>query len=124
MVGLWSPKPPTGVRFPPPVHKVVVVSNPASRERLDDSLYPCHKMYYVYIVKDNKGKIYIGYSSNLRRRIVEHKSGRVYSTSKMLDPELFYYEAYSLEDLARKREAKLKKFGSSYKGLIKRIGVK
>jgi putative endonuclease len=78
-------------------------------------------MYYIYILKDIKNKLYIGYSSNLKRRIQEHNAGKVYTTKRMNEPKLIYYEAYAFEILAKTRERKLKQFGSSYKGLIKRI---
>jgi len=34
---------------------------------------------------------------------------------------LIYYEAYNNKNLAEERERKLKKFGSAYSGLLKRI---
>jgi putative endonuclease len=79
-------------------------------------------MYYVYLLKSIKDKgFYIGYSSDLKRRFEEHLSGSVDATKNRLPLELFYYEAYSTKEKALEREEKLKKFGSSYKGLIKRI---
>jgi len=80
-------------------------------------------MYYIYILKDVKDKLYIGYSSNLKRRIQEHNAQKVYTTKRMENPKLIYYEAYVSESLAKIREKKLKQFGSSYKGLKKRIGI-
>ena len=81
-------------------------------------------MFYVYLLKDKKGKIYIGYSSNLQRRITEHQHQRVYTSKRMNQPQLFYYEAYITEKLAKGRERKLKQRGSSKKGLLKRLGYK
>ncbi len=81
-------------------------------------------MFYVYVLRDTAGKIYIGYTSDLKRRLAQHKSGHTYTTSRMSEPELFYYEAYNSEDLAKIREKKLKQFGSSYQGLFKRLGLK
>ncbi len=78
-------------------------------------------MFYVYLLKDLNNKIYIGYSGNLRKRILEHKKGKVYTTKRMEKPDLFYYEAYNSELAAKTREKKLKQFGSSYKDLVKRI---
>lgn len=78
-------------------------------------------MFYVYILKDKNDKIYIGYSSNLRRRITEHLLQKVYTSQRMVDPQLVYYEAYISEDLAKDRERKLKQRGSSIKGLLKRL---
>ncbi len=84
-------------------------------------------MYYVYILelndKNKSKKFYIGYSSDLKRRLFEHKSGNVFST-KDKKPELIYYEAYASIELARERERNLKKFGSAYVGLLKRIDKK
>jgi putative endonuclease len=81
-------------------------------------------MFYVYILTDDDSKIYVGYSNNLRRRIVEHKNGKTYTTLRMKNPKLVYYEAYETENKAKIRERKLKQYGSSYQGLLKRIGLK
>ena len=78
-------------------------------------------MYYIYLLLDKENKIYIGYSANLRRRISEHNRKNVYTTKRMDSPGLIYYEAYASEEAAKEREKKLKQFGSSYKGLIKRL---
>ena len=78
-------------------------------------------MYYVYLLQDQNGKKYIGYSKNLKRRLSEHFNDKVYTSRRMIKPKLIYYEAYSDEKVAKDREKKLKQFGSSYHGLIKRI---
>ena len=79
-------------------------------------------MYYVYVLKSEKDeRLYIGYSSNLKLRIKEHVDGLVKSTKNRRPILLEYYEAYNNKQLAQERERKLKEFGSSYKGLIKRI---
>ncbi len=81
-------------------------------------------MYYVYMLQDLDKKIYLGYSSDLKRRITAHESGTTHTTSRMKKPKLIYYESFSTEQLAREREGKLKQFGSSYTGLLKRLGLK
>jgi predicted GIY-YIG superfamily endonuclease len=81
-------------------------------------------MHYVYILIDAKRNIYIGRTSDLKRRIKEHNLQKVYTTKRMQNPILYYYEAYFNELFAKERERKLKQFGSSYVGLIKRIGLK
>ena len=81
-------------------------------------------MFYVYILKDKDNKIYIGYSSNLRRRLSEHQRLKVYTSKRMTNPQLVYYEAYAIEELAKDRERKLKQRGSSIKGLLKRLEYK
>ena len=51
-------------------------------------------MYYVYVLKSLKdGKGYIGSTTDLRRRIVEHAEGEVKSTKPRRPLELVYYEA-------------------------------
>ncbi len=81
-------------------------------------------MYYIYLLIDNNGKKYIGYSENLKRRIKEHLNNKVYTTKRMTNQKLFYYESYFDMSLAKEREKKLKQYGSSYHGLIKRLGFK
>jgi len=83
-------------------------------------------MFYVYLLELNrpKDKYYIGYSSDLKRRIVEHQSGMVESTRYYKPIKLIYYESFEKEQLARKREESLKSSGSAYMGLMKRLGLK
>lgn len=82
-------------------------------------------MYYVYLLKSDIEKhFYIGYSQDLRRRISEHKQGRVYYTKRYKPWRLVYYESYNEEEQARERERKLKQYGSAYYGLLKRLGYK
>lgn len=83
-------------------------------------------MYYVYVLKiQEKGgkEFYIGYTSDLRKRFTEHKSGYTRST-KNRKPDLVYYEAYNDKYLALKREKGLKSSGSVYNSLFKRLGLK
>lgn len=71
-------------------------------------------MYYIYILRRGRNnKFYIGYTENLRRRIKEHqKEGTL---------KLIYYEAYQSEEIARRREKRLKYYGSAWRALKKRI---
>jgi len=79
-------------------------------------------MYYTYILKSQKDdKYYIGFSSDLKKRFEQHTLGKVNATKNRRPLELIYYEAYQTENNARLREKNLKKFGSAYSGLIKRI---
>lgn len=78
-------------------------------------------MFYIYVlqsIKDNK--LYIGSTSNLKKRFEEHNEGRVKSTSYRRPLELIYYEAYKEEDIARKREGLLKR-GKAHMELRKRL---
>jgi len=78
-------------------------------------------MYYVYVLKMNNNQAYIGFTTNLKKRIREHKTGKVFTTRKYLPVRLVYYECYLSEDDAKKREKMLKRYGSTWSHLMKRI---
>ncbi len=62
-------------------------------------------MYYVYVLWSvTDKKFYIGYTADLERRIKEHSRQAVYSTSRFKSAKLVFYEAFSLEEDARRRE--------------------
>ena len=62
-------------------------------------------MHYVYILKSLKDKkFYIGRSDDLKRRIIEHKSGKVKATKNRLPIELIFYEAFKSKADAIRRE--------------------
>ena len=66
-------------------------------------------MFYVYIIQSvNSGKLYTGYTSNLKRRFAEHKSSEVHTTARMGELKLIFYEAYVNKADARRREVYLK----------------
>jgi putative endonuclease len=66
-------------------------------------------MYYVYVLRSQlDGKLYIGYTTNLRNRMHEHNNGEVTSTRSRRPLELIFYEGYrSMED-AKRREGYFK----------------
>lgn len=79
-------------------------------------------MYYVYFLKDPGSEwIYIGYTSDLKRRLKEHEEGKTQTTRKFSSIELVYYEAYRSSEDAKDREKKLKQYGNSLGILKKRI---
>jgi predicted GIY-YIG superfamily endonuclease len=58
-------------------------------------------MFYVYLLRSTKtGKLYIGFTANLKKRFAEHK--------------LVYYESYLDENNAKTREKNLKYFAKAY----------
>ncbi len=62
-------------------------------------------MYFVYILKSKKdNNLYIGYTSNLKKRFLEHQSGKVKSTNPRRPFELIFYEAYKSSKDAKRRE--------------------
>jgi putative endonuclease len=66
-------------------------------------------MHYVYVLRSVKdGGFYIGYSTDLRRRIAEHAAAPSFATSFRGLWKLIYYEAYLERDDALGRERYLK----------------
>lgn len=60
-------------------------------------------MFYVYVLENEKGDRYIGYSQDLRKRILEHNQGTNFST-KNHEWHCIYYEACTEREDARRRE--------------------
>ena len=79
-------------------------------------------MYYVYILLEKQSATnYIGYSSNLRQRIKDHKNGLAAKVTRNGKWELIYYEAYLEKADATMREYRLKHDGRARKQLVNRI---
>lgn len=80
-------------------------------------------MFYVYLLKQSKsGELYIGYTSNLKRRLLEHNKNYNKSTTRNEGSWiLVYYEAYKSQTDAESREKKLKAHGSGKHELYKRL---
>ena len=79
-------------------------------------------MFYVYVLKSTKdNNLYTGYTNDLKRRLVEHNSGKNISTKSRIPFELIYYEAYKSREDATQREKMLKEYGKSLGGLKRRI---
>jgi putative endonuclease len=65
--------------------------------------------YYIYVLKSAiDGRLYVGFTNNLRRRVAEHNDGQVHSTAARRPLELVYYEACRSQADASKREKYLK----------------
>jgi len=66
-------------------------------------------MYYTYVLKSKKdGKMYTGFTKDLKLRFEQHEKGLVQSTKHRRPLELIYYEACLSEDDALHRERYLK----------------
>ncbi len=64
---------------------------------------------YVYLLKSLKDrKFYLGWTTNLKRRLDAHNAGLNKSTTYRRPLELMYYEGYSSIEIAKDRERKLK----------------
>jgi len=66
-------------------------------------------MFYVYVLLSIKDKkFYIGYTSDLRKRLKQHNEGKVNSTKDRRPLKLVYYEACLNQQDATHREKYLK----------------
>ena len=78
-------------------------------------------MYYVYILRSGKDKgYYIGYTSDLTKRLRAHNAGKTRSLRHRLLLALIYWETYSKKGEAKLRELQIKswKGGEAFKKLI------
>lgn len=66
-------------------------------------------MYFTYVLRSMRdGKMYVGFTSDLRRRFSEHQQGRNVSTKNRRPFELLFYEAFKDERDALRRESYFK----------------
>jgi putative endonuclease len=66
-------------------------------------------MFCVYAIHSNKnGRVYIGQSACLERRLAEHNAGRVSSTKKDLPWTLLRFQEFTTRNEARWFERQLK----------------
>ncbi len=79
-------------------------------------------MYYVYLLQNQNDKsFYIGYTENLKRRILEHQNGKGGRTTKLKKNwQMIYFEGYLNKQDALGRELFLKS-GSGRKYLKKQM---
>jgi len=75
------------------------------------------RCYYVYILASHiGGTLYIGVTSDLVRRVFEHKSKLVESFTEKYDVvKLVYFEQFGDPENAIKREKRLKKWSRAWK---------
>lgn len=78
-------------------------------------------MYYVYILQSEIDKsLYIGFSPDLRKRLIKHNKKQVTSTKNKSPWKLIYYEAYLERKDATGRERFLKN-GAGWRFIKKTI---
>jgi putative endonuclease len=66
-------------------------------------------MHYVYVLRSlSDDGLDVGYSANLRRRLVQHSEGAAFATAHRGPWKLIYYEAYleRLDTLGREKYLK------------------
>jgi len=79
-------------------------------------------IYFVYILKSDRDKsLYIGYTNDLKRRFVEHNTGKSRFTKHKTPYQFVYYESYASMSDAKHRESQLKKHAGAKTHLLKSI---
>lgn len=81
------------------------------------------RQYFVYIMTNKSGMLYVGVTNNIRRRVQQHKEGSIPGfTSKYRIVHLVYVECFSDVMSAMAREKQIKKWGRGKKlSLIKSV---
>ena len=65
--------------------------------------------YYTYILESEKNhSLYIGYTSDLRKRFLQHNNGESQATKPFRPYKLIFYEAFLQRIDAKRREKYLK----------------
>lgn len=77
-------------------------------------------MWYVYFLQLSNDDIYVGSTSDLKRRFVSHQAGQVLSTKAHLPAALKSYVAVETEEHGRELEAYFKS-GSGKAIALKRL---
>lgn len=75
------------------------------------------KQFYVYILASQRnGTLYTGVTSNLVKRVWQHRNGEIDGFTKKYDVKrLVYYETHQTAEPAIKREKKIKKWNRQWK---------
>ena len=77
---------------------------------------------YVYLIKSElNSKFYTGISKDPEKRLCEHNSGKLKTTSKHKPFILVYKKEYGNYSLARKHEIWLKKKNQDYKNKLAQL---
>ncbi len=66
-------------------------------------------MPFVYILKTESGKYYIGSTTDVERRLKQHQNGHTHSTKRLGEVSLIFSQEYPTLNDARYVELKLKK---------------
>jgi putative endonuclease len=66
-------------------------------------------MYYIYLAKDKRSKLYTGITENLQKRINTHNAKQGALFTKSGNFQLVFFKEYSTLIGARKREIQIKK---------------
>ncbi|MFA5934487.1 MAG: GIY-YIG nuclease family protein [Candidatus Paceibacterota bacterium] len=83
--------------------------------------------YFTYILECSDKTLYIGYTNNLEKRLINHNNSKcgAHYTKIRRPVSLKYYETFSISTEAKRREFELKKYSREDKiSLIKKSNPK
>ncbi len=63
---------------------------------------------FIYILKDQNNRFYIGSTDNIKRRLKQHKTGHTQTTRRMDNIKLVFSQEYDSLEQARAIEYRLK----------------
>jgi putative endonuclease len=63
---------------------------------------------FTYILRCKDGALYYGFTADLRRRLQEHRDGKVHSTAWRRPVQFVWYEIHETAVQARRRERSFK----------------
>lgn len=75
-------------------------------------------MTYVYMIKDDKDRLYVGVSNDPQKRLYDHNSKRGASFTKIGEFSIVFLEEYLTFSEARKRENQIKKWRREKKDFL------
>jgi putative endonuclease len=82
-------------------------------------------MYYVYILRLPRGRLYVGHTTDLKKRIATHAKGKgAVLTRRHPRLELAYHEEHLTLLSARRREKQLKNWSHAKKEALARGDLK
>jgi putative endonuclease len=80
---------------------------------------PIRKTFYVYILASSSGTLYVGLTDDLRKRVLQHKSGAYEGfTKKYKIDRLIYSEEFHDAESAAAREVQVKKYRREKKVML------
>ena len=69
--------------------------------------------FYAYILRSTfNGRVYMGHTSNLQKRLFEHNNNRTVSIKNRGPWEIFYFEEFPTKLAASRREREIKSMKS------------
>jgi len=78
-------------------------------------------LYFVYVLRNAQGRLYVGFTSDLESRVRQHQEGEGGWTHTRGPWELVHFEGFTTRAEALRRERSLK-HGRTNQGLRQRFG--